>query len=74
MGKVSTQELLDMYYASVAGTSAEKTRVQIDRPELYAYEIKIGKELIDMDVDDLFGLIIEFRNKRKGKESRSAGR
>ena len=68
MGKVSTQELLDMYYASVAGTSVEKTRVQIDRPELYAYEIQIGKELIDMDVDDLFGLIIEFRNKRKGKE------
>lgn len=68
MGKVSTQELLDMYYASVAGTSVEKTRVQIDRPELYAYEVQIGKELIDMDVDDLFGLIIEFRNKRKGKE------
>lgn len=68
MGVISTQELLNRYYDSVKGTSAEATRKQIDKPELYAYEMTIGKELIDMDVDDLFGLIIEFRNKRKGKE------
>ena len=68
MGLISTKELLDRYYESVAGTSAEKTRNMIDKPELYAYETKIGKELIDMDVDDLFGLIFEFGNKRKGKE------
>lgn len=68
MGLISTKELLDRYYGSLVGTPAEKTRVRIDRPELYAYEAKIGKELIDMDVDDLFGLILEFRNKRKGKE------
>lgn len=68
MGKISTRELLDLYFESVKGTSITKARVQIDKPELYEYERKIGKELIDMDVDDLFGLIIEFRNKRKGKE------
>lgn len=68
MGLISTQELLKRYYESVKGTSYEKTRVQIDRPELYAYEQKIGKELIDMTPDDLKGLFIEFGNKRKGKE------
>lgn len=68
MGKISTPELLDKYFESVAGTSAAKVRSQIDKPELYEYEIKIGKELIDMDVDDLFGLIFELRNKRKGAE------
>lgn len=68
MGKISTTEILDKYYESVAGTSAAKTRTKIDKPELYAYEQKIGKELIDMEVDDLFGLIFELRNKRKGKE------
>lgn len=68
MGLISTQELLKRYYESIKGTSSEKTKVQIDKPELYAYEQKIGKELIDMNVDDLFGLILEFRNKRKGKE------
>ena len=68
MGIKSTKEILDMYYESVAGTSIEKTRVQIDRAELYEYEMRIGKELIDMDVDDLFELIIEFRNKRREKK------
>lgn len=68
MGKITTKEILDGYYESVAGTSAALTRVQIDKAELYAYEMKIGKEFIDMDVDDLFGLIIELKNKRKGKE------
>ena len=68
MGLISTQELLNKYYESVKGTSYEKTRAQIDRPELYAYEQKIGKELIDMTPDDLKGLFIEFGNKRKGKE------
>lgn len=68
MGVISTKELLDRYYESVAGTSIEKNRANLDRPELYDYEAKIGKELIDMDVDDLFGLILEFKSKRKGKE------
>lgn len=68
MGKITTKEILDGYYESVAGTSAALTRAQIDKPELYAYEMKIGKELIDMDVYELFGLIAELKNKRKGKE------
>lgn len=68
MGRISTQELLEKYYESKVGTPYAKTRVQIDRPELYAYEQKIGKELIDMSSDDLIGLFIEFGNKRKGKE------
>lgn len=68
MGLISTKELLDRYYADLEGTTAAKTRINIDKPELYAYEIKIGKELIDMDVDDLFGLIFELKQKRKGKE------
>lgn len=68
MGLISTQELLNRYYESVKGTSYEKTRPQIDKPELYAYEQKIGKPLIDMTGEDLLGLFLEFGNKRKGKE------
>lgn len=68
MGKLSTTELLDNYFASIEGTPAEKQRVIIDKPELYAYEQAIGKELIDMDVDDLFGLINEINNKKNGKD------
>lgn len=68
MGKISTTELLDKYFESIKDTPAVKQRVIIDKPELYAYEQKIGKELIDMDVDDLFGLINEINNKKNGKE------
>lgn len=68
MGKISTTELLDNYFASIEGTPAAKQRPVIDKPELYAYEQQIGKELIDMDVDDLFGLINEINNKKNGKE------
>lgn len=68
MGKISTRELIDRYFESIEGTPAVKQRKVIDKPELYAYEQKIGKELIDMDVDDLFGLINEINNKKNGKD------
>lgn len=65
MGKLTTKEILTAYYESIGNLS---TKSNIDKPELYAYEKKIGKEFIDMDVDDLFGLLEELRNTRKGKE------
>lgn len=66
--KIHTKELLERYYNSVAGNSQANTRTLIDKTELYAYEQKIGKELIDMDADDLVGLILELKNKRNGKK------
>lgn len=68
MGKISTEQLLNGYFKSIEGTPAEKQRAIIDKTELYDYEKKIGKELIDMDVDDLFGLINELNNKKNGKD------
>lgn len=68
MGKISTKQLFDRYFESVEGVRAKKQRATIDKPELFEYEKKIGKELIDMDVDDLFGLINELSNKKNGKD------
>lgn len=68
MGKMTTKEILDGYYESIKGEYAGNTRPRIDKPELYAYEEKLGKRFIDMDVDELFGLLIEFGNKRSGEE------
>lgn len=68
MGKISTKQLISKYFKSIEGTPAEKQRAIIDKTELYDYEEKIGKELIDMDVDDLFGLINELNNKKNGKD------
>lgn len=69
MGKISTNELLENFFTSddVVGTSVEKQRRVIDKPALYNYERAIGKELIDMDVDDLFGLIKEFGENADGR-------
>ena len=68
MGKISTKQLIRRYVKSIEGTTAAKQRAIIDKTELYDYEKKIGKELIDMDVDDIFGLINELNNKKNGKE------
>lgn len=67
MGKIKTEELLNQFYESMSGTSIEKMRNQIDKPELYEYEKKIGKELIDMNVDEILGLIDAYSSKRKNK-------
>lgn len=66
MGIISTKELIDSYYNSEEGAPFVKTRANIDKLSLYKYEIKIGKELIDMNVEELYGLIEAMSN--NGKE------
>lgn len=66
MAKVSTKELLDRYFESLGKDESylKKIRSQVDRPEVYEYEQKIGKQFIDMDVDELFDMITSFRGNR----------
>ena len=67
MSKISTKQLFDEYYADWDEVKAKKVRPQVDRPEVYAYEKKIGKQLIDMDVDELFDMLLTFRNNSSNK-------
>lgn len=67
MGKISTSELFQKYYAA-SSPSAANFMKSIEKPDLYAYELEVGKELIDMNVDELFGLINALMNKRRGRE------
>lgn len=66
-----TKELIGRYL----DTKPEKTRVKIrsmiDRPEVYAYEEKIGKTLFEMNQDELIEMIGTFtrRSAKKGKLS-----
>lgn len=64
MAKISTKELFDNFFAEKASETAAKTRPQIDRPEVYEYEAKIGKQLVEMDVDELFEMVLSFNNNR----------
>lgn len=66
MAEVSTKEVLSGYFNSLNGNATAKLRNAIDRKELYEYEEQIGKELLDMDVDDLFGLMKYLVNSSAG--------
>ena len=46
MGKISTKEIFDGFFAANEGTAMGKQRPIIDKPALYEYEAKVGKELI----------------------------
>lgn len=70
MGKISTKEIFDGFFAANEGTAMGKQRPIIDKPALYEYEAKVGKELIDMNVDELINFIIFMRNYRNGKQVR----
>ena len=65
MAEYTTKQLFDMFFAQKDENTAYKTRPQIDRPEVYAYEKKIGKQLVDMDVDELFEMILTFNGDRR---------
>ena len=62
MAKIPTQQLFDEFFASMnkGETYLRKIRPKADRPEVYAYEKKIGKQLVDMNVDELFDMLRTF--------------
>jgi integrase len=67
--KISTKELFDRFFENKDEENARKTRPQIDRPEVYEYEKKIGKQLVEMDVDELFEMILTFNGNRSMNSS-----
>ena len=64
MAVISTQELFKRFFENKDPETVRKTRSQVDRPEVYAYEEKIGKQLVDMNEDELFEMICSFNNKK----------
>lgn len=68
----TTRELFEEYFKDKSPETVRKTRAQIDRPEVYAYEIKIGKRLVDMEIDELFEMILSFDDNRKKEKGTSS--
>lgn len=64
MAVISTQELFDKFFEGKDPETVRKTRPQVDRPEVYAYEIKVGKQLVEMNEEELFEMICTFNNKK----------
>ena len=64
MAVISTKELFDKYFETKDADTIRKTRAQVDRPEVYIYEEKIGKQLVEMNEEELFEMICTFGNKK----------
>ena len=58
---MTTKKLFDGYFADNP-KHERKTRSQVDRPEVYAFEEKIGKQLIEMNDEELLDMIATFRS------------
>lgn len=64
MGKISTKELFNEFYEKYPEMEGY-SRCLVDREEVYAFEKQIGKELVDMNADELLEMIRTYRLKNK---------
>lgn len=62
MALIPTKQLFDEFFADMDENSLKKIKPQADRPELYAYEKKIGKQFIDMNADELIDMVNTFEH------------
>lgn len=62
---VTTKEVFDAFYGGTREETDLKLRCQVDRREVYDFEKKIGKQLFEMNSDELFEMISTFGSKRK---------
>ena len=69
MGKVSTEKLLDSFFGSPEGAKYASKRKLIREEQLYEYEMEIGKELVDMDADEIIGFLSNMKTRRNSAET-----
>lgn len=62
---IETKEIFDRYFETMSKDKVKKIRSQIDRQEVYEYEIKLGKSIFDMNGDELFDMVMTFGNNRE---------
>ena len=66
MAVITTEQLMKEYFAEQErqGKDVRRNQSQLDRPEVYAYEQKIGKQLVEFDADEILEMISTFQNKK----------
>jgi hypothetical protein len=69
---IPTKDILEDYFSTMKKGVEVRIRYQVDRKELYAYERKIGKQLFEMNSDELFAMINTFGSQRKTVAGRSS--
>lgn len=72
MGVISTKDLMQMVYDELGSKGIYTCQIiksQIDKPVLYDYEKEIQTELVDMNVDQLIGLIDRIMHHKQRESS-----
>lgn len=66
MAVITTKQLMDEYFAEQEeqGKDVRRNRSQLDRPEVYAYEERVGKQLVELNADEILEMISTFQNKK----------
>ena len=66
MAVITTKQLMEEYFAEQErqGKDVRRNQSQLDRPEVYAYEQKIDKQLVEFDADEILEMISTFQNKK----------
>ncbi len=60
MENLSTKELIDKFFEENNTDGNMRNRSKLERPELYEYEKKIGKQLVEMNDDELLDMFTIF--------------
>lgn len=61
---VDTKKVFDTYFELMPEEKSKKIRPQVDRREVYDYEIKLKKSIFEMDSGELFDMLMTFGNNR----------
>ena len=61
-GKFDTERLLNEYFATKPENLAKRTKSQVSRKELYEYERKLDKPLVEMNSEEIANMIFSFKN------------
>lgn len=67
MAVIETKKLFDEFFSNKNEITIYKTKAQVDRAEVYAYEMKLGKSLFDMNENELFDMICSFKGVSNAK-------
>lgn len=62
MIEVTTEELIDQYYEYLGENASIYGITQTKRPELFKFEQEIGKQLVEMDSDEIIAMLRTFED------------
>ena len=62
---MNTKEVFDAYFSTLPEIKQKKLRAQADRAEVYEFEEEKGKSVFEMDVDELFEMMLTFNKRHK---------